>query len=279
MFSKKTIYTYLIGFGVLMVVFAFTDLAISKALFNIESPFGRFFESFGEVPSSLTGALACGILLFNIKSTGGKGVAIRIPVALGLVFGAFSSGMFTTMYLLENFLPVAICVMLVVVGASIFAGIRVKRLSPEKREAFRRVAIVGAWLFFLAVLVINIIKPLWGRVRFREMAEPFENYTRWFFPQLFKFRGVVEDPGSFPSGHTANAAVIFIITLFPLLFDKLKDKKVLLTVIAAVWTILVALSRIVMGAHFASDVLMGATVSLCIFMLLCRKCKVSELKQ
>ncbi len=275
MYSKRSLIIVGVCFVVLMVVFAFADLGISKAIFNIESLYGRFFEAFGEFPATVVGSLSLGILLFNLKSTGAKGVIFKILCGVFLLFSAFMGGFMLMHYLVEGLSIWNIIIFVVLTVCAVLAGMKVKGLSPERREMFRRVACVGLWLFVLAMVVINIIKPIWGRVRFREMQEPFDMFTVWLVPQFGRFSDFI-DPKSFPSGHTGNSAVVFIITLFPLLFDKLKDKKVLLTVAAFAWTFMVAISRIIMGAHFASDVLMGGAITFACFLLLCKICKVDS---
>ncbi|MDD7961647.1 phosphatase PAP2 family protein [Microbacterium thalli] len=70
---------------------------------------------------------------------------------------------------------------------------------------------------------------------------------------------VTTDAGSYPSGHTANAATIAVVAviLFP---------RVWVLVAGVVWTLLMGLSRTVVHAHWASDtvggMLIGAGVAL-----------------
>ncbi len=275
MYSKKSLTITGVVIAVLMVIFAFTDLGISKAIFDIESPYGKFFEAVGEFPATVIGALSLGILFFNLKSTGVKGIIFKLLCGFFMIMSAFMGGFMMMHYLVDGFTVWNAIIPIILGACAILAGLKVKSLSPERREAFRRVACVGLWLFVLAMVLINIIKPIWGRVRFREMKEPFDMFTAWFIPQFNRF-SAYEDPKSFPSGHTGNSAVIFVITLLPLLFDKLKDKKVLFTVIAFAWTFMVAISRIIMGAHFASDVTMGGTITFVCFILLCKAFKVDS---
>src|SRR5699024_2804419 len=120
---------------------------------------------------------------------------------------------------------------------------------------------------------------IWGRVRFREMDESYDAFTTWFIPQFEKYQELFDDPASFPSGHTSNATVIMMIIFLPVLFEKFKGKDKLLYTTAIAWIGLVAVSRIVMGAHFASDVTMGAAVSFCCLFAMCKLFKIKELKQ
>ena len=44
-------------FAIALLVFAFTDLQISQAVFGENNAFGNFFETFGEVPMMLVKSL------------------------------------------------------------------------------------------------------------------------------------------------------------------------------------------------------------------------------
>ena len=66
---------------------------------------------------------------------------------------------------------------------------------------------------------------------------------------------------SFPSGHTSAAGLSIALVLLPDLFEKLKKYKVWFYVAPITYTLLVALSRIIVKAHFLSDVLAGFIIA------------------
>jgi undecaprenyl-diphosphatase len=63
-----------------------------------------------------------------------------------------------------------------------------------------------------------------------------------------------QDPHAFPSGHAARAAVLTVLgfALGPAWLGPLMT----------IWTALVALSRVVLGVHFLSDVVAGAVLGI-----------------
>ncbi|MDQ0728569.1 phosphatase PAP2 family protein [Microbacterium sp. W4I20] len=97
-----------------------------------------------------------------------------------------------------------------------------------------RGALFAAICFALSAGAVQLLKQLFGRARPEDML-------------------VLSDYGSFPSGHTANAATIALVVwvLFP---------KAWTAIVGAVWILAMALSRTFLSVHWASDTLGGALV-------------------
>lgn len=96
----------------------------------------------------------------------------------------------------------------------------------------------------------------------RDLADPYADFVPWYLPSWFSGND------SFPSGHSANAACVLVLTLLPRL---LRDRKWLAAIISHAlcygWLLIVMAARIVAGAHFASDVTTGAFITLASFHL------------
>lgn len=105
-----------------------------------------------------------------------------------------------------------------------------------------RAAVFAAICFAASAGAVQILKHLFGRARPDDMI-------------------VVSDFGSFPSGHTANAATIALVVwvLFP---------RVWTAVAGTVWIIAMALSRTFLSVHWATDTLGGALVGSAVVLLL-----------
>ena len=111
--------------------------------------------------------------------------------------------------------------------------------------AFRRPW--GAAFFAIASIVsvvcVQLLKHTVGRARPTEIL-------------------VHADTGSFPSGHTANAATMVVVLgiLFP---------RVWVWILGVVWAVLMAVSRTYLGAHWVSDtvggLLLGAGVAIIVW--------------
>lgn len=94
-------------------------------------------------------------------------------------------------------------------------------------------------LYFLAAsagsaLLVQVLKHTFGRARPEDIL-------------------IVSDYGSFPSGHTANAATIAVVAamLFP---------RAWVRVVGMAWVLLMAFSRTYLHAHWLSDTVGGALV-------------------
>lgn len=73
---------------------------------------------------------------------------------------------------------------------------------------------------------------------------------------------------SFPSGHSMNSAGVILLMLLPPMIPALEGKERVLHALVYVWCAVVGISRVFMGAHFASDVTVGILLSLAIFEVL-----------
>ncbi|GGM57413.1 hypothetical protein GCM10010489_31240 [Microbacterium saperdae] len=105
-----------------------------------------------------------------------------------------------------------------------------------------RAAVFAALCFAASAGAVQLLKQLFGRARPEDML-------------------VASDFGSFPSGHTANAATIALVLwlVFP---------RVWIAIAGAVWILVMALSRTVLSVHWATDTLGGALVGAGVVLLL-----------
>ena len=94
-------------------------------------------------------------------------------------------------------------------------------------------------VYFLAAsvgsaLLVQVVKHTFGRARPEDIL-------------------ILSDYGSFPSGHTANAATIAVVAavLFPHLWVR---------IVGAAWVVLMAFSRTYLHAHWLSDTVGGALI-------------------
>ncbi|CAH0195530.1 MULTISPECIES: phosphatase PAP2 family protein [unclassified Microbacterium] len=103
-----------------------------------------------------------------------------------------------------------------------------------------RAAVFAAVVMLVSVAAVQLLKSLFARGRPEDML-------------------VQSDFGSFPSGHTANAATLAALAVLLL-------PRVWVVIAAAAWTLAMAFSRTLVSVHWLSDtvggMLIGAGVSL-----------------
>ncbi|MBO5304586.1 MAG: phosphatase PAP2 family protein [Clostridia bacterium] len=291
--QKKTIIGISVGvvvFVALLLVATFFDLQISVALGNADSLFGQFFRLWGEVTAWILIPIAGAIFFAASDKNLLAGKIMKIVWAVVIVVGwyltvsyfmeeftgdSYREGLFGSPY--NTLIIYDICFALLASGATIFCVSKVKKETISKLVTFAAVMLIA---LALSQLVTTVMKTLWSRQRFRNMdigngGTDASGFTPWYVVGLGKNKAAatyyVDDSAgmllkdaykSFPSGHTCAAAMAYVIIMLPDIFEKLKKYKVWFYVVPLVYTVLVAISRIVNRAHFMSDVLFGGTIGI-----------------
>ena len=135
-----------------------------------------------------------------------------------------------------------------------------KYLNTKQSEQINKLIIFMFVYIILQVIVINILKVIWLRPRMI-LISTNENYS--FLP-WYKFGKYLKDVSmdlfrSFPSGHTSSATTILLI--------KHMSNSKYNNVLVAIFIIIVAVSRLIIGAHFLTDVAFGALISFLLYKL------------
>lgn len=289
--KKKTligISVAVVAFVAILLVATFFDLQINIALGNADSFYGQFFRMWGEATGWIIVPIAAAILLRACDKSTKIGKALTVLWAIVLVAGWF----LTVRYFLEEFTgdsyipgkygsPYGYLTVHTAFFALIFSALHVWAVYRVKKETISKLvylALVMLIALALSQLVTNVMKNVWTRQRFRNLdigngGTSSEGFTPWYKPGLGKNKEAalyyVEDSAgmmkkdaykSFPSGHTCGAAMSLCLIVLPETFDKLKKYKVWFWIAPIVYTVLVAISRIVNRAHYLSDVLFGGTI-------------------
>lgn len=269
--SKKTVINILSGLAVLLVLGSFLDYQLSAKLFNLNNPFGIFMAAFGEYPAAL-GLICAGILMMRTNYAK-KWIWILKQIGCAILI---CGGIFMACLLPSNYLPLPALVSyltgLVISVFTIWLTIRLSRKAEADKCAKTGLTIM--LVIITEIVVINLIKIPWGRVRMRLVAVDSRAY---FMPwwqagsdlknQLTAVGVAAEEFKSFPSGHAANAATLLLLPLFYQLFGNKPETEKLLFSIGLIWTTLVMVSRIIMGAHYLTDTVIGVLVAYLIIIL------------
>ena len=175
-----------------------------------------------------------------------------------------------------------ICVVMAVASALALMTIWKKvKTEDNDRYLWWAYAIVSTVAFYL---IVHFVKSPIGRARYRTMnyLNNFDLYTPWYVingkrnmldlinpemiqgqEEIVRYNFVSDACKSFPSGHTFSAGMIYTLLALPYLNKKFAKNNARFALWASciAYTGIVALSRIVAGAHFMSDVLVGGSIA------------------
>lgn len=270
-----------------LIVGSFKDFDISKALYNTTDPgnvFTILVAGFAEFPCYLFcvfGGIGLIVSLPECK----KGLKIFAYI-IGIIAIAIATGLGakTCAEYLSNFKAVEdFATLLKILGIAITvlcagAIVVVMALKGKKlnKEQLFKVSIFLITITATFILFSNVIKYCISRPRpllVFNSENPLETYEPWYIPhflQAFKMGDAKDLYKSCPSGHTGSAAVVcFALPALFTLFNKTNTKKFMVIGVytGLLFTLIIALGRILCGAHFLSDVSLGALL-VCIEILI-----------
>ena len=191
-------------FALLAVLFGLYDLNITLSVVHMENRFGMALEYLGVlIAPFLAMYFGTVICVYYYKSSN---TLRRIPKLIAGILVVLASicyccYIYSALSNLESLAAVILTGILWMVSA-------VWLLMQSCDALYEQLKIAWTAVIYIAfvLIVINLLKACWGRVRFREMENDFALFTPWYLPQGFTGHT------SFPSGHTANAASLYVIT-------------------------------------------------------------------
>ena len=251
-------------FVILFIVATFCDLAISNAIINENSLFGKIMEDITTIPFAyallLSGCIAFGTCK---KEKSVKAIAILILCAIYYLFLVAVSAIF-----LYGYLPVWALVLHLggIIALTIFAF----KIKEEEKKDWQKIALVSGLSIIISLVTIEYLKVIWGRVRPRALEGRTDIFTSWYSINGKRFLEDVvrsEEIKSFPSGHSQWGAGVIIFSLIPRASKKLQDKEFMIWCLCILWGALTMLSRVIVGAHFVTDAMAGFTIIVTLFMI------------
>ncbi|MCD8067610.1 MAG: phosphatase PAP2 family protein [Lachnospiraceae bacterium] len=308
----RTVIGIYIFLFVLLALGTFGDYQISCALYDESNPIAVFFAAFGECPAYL-GLAAAGTMILAAChrqhtltgilqrrgnhgcSSGGNGrfsdsngcssksVAHSLMDILQCLGGAalVAVGGALTCNTPGNYLDwpsvVFIGVGLLLTAMTVTATLCLCHGADP--AIVRRVALVFSLTILGQLLLVNVLKVLWGRPRMRLVVSDARAYFMpWLQPDTslrntLTAAGVAADEfKSFPSGHTADAAMAMLLAALPRIRPELEPYRKGLFWFGFIIACVTGFTRIIMGAHYLTDVaagfLCGFTIMMFAFQLL-----------
>ena len=231
---------------------SFIDLDLDIRLNNPNSAFAIWFEATGEMPCRLLTTVA-GVLLFYLCDKLWQ-KALGLLINLG---GSVYLGYHIAHYLFRERYNLAFGIVFGIGFAAVALWVGKYISVPEQlKKTLIILSVAGVAVMFVQLGIIEIVKIFWGRIRFRDLIkmQSYEAFTQWYHPNG------ANGHRSFPSGHTAGAAMSYLMMFFPYISKKWAYKRYLCFSLPLIYTSIVAYTRLVMGAHYLSDVTVGGMI-------------------
>ena len=270
------IYIVLAVFIVGFIVGSFVDLPLMEAVFSENNTFGLTLSVIGTMPGY--GCLAiCGGIMFAIAL---KKEGFSIPyrfifyflAAVGVGLSVFFAG--REFFGVNGFYWVApewvgyLIALPVMLGLG-YLGYRIG-LASDNNRLWLLVIVLMIAIFIALVPGVSALKTIFHRPRYRIVVRyGYEDFHNWWqrcpnYQDIMAATNTGKDEfKSFPSGHVGAASVFMLCASFlPAINSKYEKLQLPVFYAGFVWTLLIAFSRILVGAHFLSDVSMGGMITI-----------------
>lgn len=265
------------GIAILGIILgSFLDLNISSAIASSKNGFGLFISAIGPtIGFASVAAMGGGFIALAIKGKYHIALKILFYVLAACCLGVaiyYPAGEYFGINGFYGAAPEWVGYLIVVVPecAAMVGGYFLFKDCQNK----------NMWIIFCSIIVLLLIaliaiiptlKDIIHRPRYRFLAKTDVNlFHNWWEPckdykELMKEYNIQssDDFKSYPSGHTAEASILFVvITFLPLADKKFERIQLPLFIGSGAFVMLVAFARILAAAHYLSDVSTGATIIL-----------------
>ena len=155
-----------------------------------------------------------------------------------------------------------------IMGACMFGGYLLAKKANNPR-LWILILIAAAFAALALLIGTTAVKSIFNRPRYRVLVSEHPNlFYNWWerctnsSSLISQYNVSPEEFKSFPSGHTSVCALgmLFVIML-PFITGKELKHQVIYFYIALAYTLLVAFTRMLVGAHYLSDVGMGGLIT------------------
>lgn len=285
-FLMRGMGTFAVVLVVMLAAGTFVDYQVAEAIYAPDNPLVVFVSTLGLIPMAYPGCLLLGVLMQRCLANQ-RPPALRIAGAvLCVVLAAFFGALITrsVLSIRDGFggLTGSELPTLARMGIGAIIGVGLCALGFNAGKANDAKDLARCVLVVIVVLVgsyvlIEIVKNFMARPRPRVVLAGYEGveFSPWYQKSsgtegLMATFGLERDAfKSFPSGHSAQAAALLASFYgLSLVYPGLRDKLGIALVIEIIFALTVMACRMILGAHFLSDVSTGAFVSVIAFLIM-----------
>jgi len=274
-----------LGVGVLGIVLgSFLDLQISQAIANPKSGLGLTISAIcPTIGFAAVALMGGGFIAFGLKKDYHIALRILFFVLAACCFGVsifYPQGEYFGLNGFYN--PklswLGYVIVLFPEAAAMVGGYFLFRNCENKKMWIIFCIVIGLLLIGLLAIIPNI-KDSMHRPRFRLVSDPAYDveFHKWYQPfkgyedliDKYKLLGYTDEQikmlkencKSYPSGHSAETAILIVgATFYPMADKKLQKYQLPAFICACCVTLLVMFARILAAAHYLSDVSWGASI-------------------
>ena len=269
--------------GILLGLFLITfilgsifDQQLSEAIFRKNDNFGLTVSCIGTLLGYSSLALFGGIL-FGLAFVRPYKVVVKVFLYIGAAAG-FGLGLFFAgreFFGPNGFTNESLEWLGYIISLPFMCGVGLLGYFTAKRNDSKYllnvVIVLMVAVFFSLIPGVTMLKSIFHRPRYRTLSDPlFTEITfhNWWqrcanYEDLMALYNVSkEEFKSFPSGHAGATLLLSLTAAFaPLLDKRIQKNHLVLFYSGLVITLLVCYARMLVGAHFLSDVSMGALLT------------------
>lgn len=277
--KKISLHIYIV-LGIFVVGFilgSFLDLPLMEAIFSEKNGFGLVMSVVGTLPGYGVLAILGGAMFAIALKKEGFATPYRVIfylcAAVGLGASIFFSG--REFFGPNGFTNEKLEWLGFVIALPIMAGLGIigyiLGLTSDNNRLWILIIILMITIFIALVPGVTALKSLFHRPRYRiAVRYGYVEFHNWWnrcenYKDIISINSGVltkEEFKSFPSGHGGASAVFMLFAAFlPLINSKYQKLQLPLFYGGLVWCLLICFSRILVGAHFLSDVSMGSLLT------------------
>ena len=267
-------------FLAMVIVGSFLDLQINQAIFSKNNGFGIAVAALSMLVGYGILAAIGGIFLYHglkiTKVMWQKIVFIGVSAAilvLTVILCARKEFFGINGWNIPNLVWLGYLLSTPVMGACMFGGYLLGKKANNPR-LWILMAIAAGFIALALLIGTTAVKSIFNRPRFRILVSEHPNlFYNWWerctnsSALISQYNVTPEEFKSFPSGHVSVAALAPLAAiLLPFVLNKEVKYQVLYFYIGVAYALFVAFTRMLVGAHFMSDVGMGGLITLvCIY--------------
>lgn len=246
----------------------FFDLRLDQFLYSPNILFGKIFYVIAPWPALF--GMTFSSLLYVYLETNTTFSRKTGAWLLFLILGCGSTGYFFRSLWSVSHQALWLCLLISLAVVPVPALMILHAVRGQESSSLRKLARYLLYVSLGTFACVTVLKEFWNRPRFYALHEyPEIMYRNWYEPAFASSKTLAAEYGlqadafkSFPSAHTATAAVSLSFPILCGYIRSLKNRQDMVIGLALLFTVLSAFSRLLLGMHFLSDVSAGFLIAL-----------------